>query len=129
VGIDARIVILPRTPRFVSTARVKWRHVGIQARNDLDYRKPFAYAISYEPLKIIGPAQALAQAHPPCVPQPEERRSIRVLEVAAIRPHLHRAILQQRIVTRIRRDFQQAILAMQVRVGGIAAARFVRISA
>ena len=99
--IDAGVVRLPGEPRFVRASRVKRRHVGIEPGDNLDYREALPDAVGHQRLKVLRPAQAAAQSHPPGVPQPEERLPVLVLEVQVIARYAHRAVLTERVIAGI----------------------------
>src|SRR5207249_11771394 len=97
-------------------ARVEGVHVGMQARDDLDDRKTFGLAIGGELLKFIGPVQALAQAHPPRVAEPKERRAVRVDEVAMVGRDLDEAMAIARVIAGVRLDLDRTFDAIEAAV-------------
>ena len=83
-GSDAAVVGLPGVTGFVGAARVERRHVRIKAGNDLNDVKALFFPVSRKLFEFVRPMQPMAKPHPPGVPQPEERRSVRVFQVAAV---------------------------------------------
>ena len=90
--IDPAQISFPRIAGFVCAARIKLRHVGIKPCHDLNDRKSLANAIGSQSLEVLGPAQPLAECHPPGVSQPEERRSIGMLKMTPIGRNLYGAV-------------------------------------
>ena len=120
-GVDPREVLVPRESGLVGGARFEAQHIGIQSGDDLDDVEAFFDAIQRERLEVTGPVQALAEAHPPGVGQPEEGRAVGELEVALVVGDAHRAVLQQRIRAAIGRDLECAVQAVQVGIAVVGA--------
>ena len=59
-------------------------HVRVKARHDLDDREALRDAVRDQLLEVARPRQALAQAEPPSVTEPEEGCAIGVLQITLV---------------------------------------------
>src|SRR5690349_19158297 len=91
------VILLPRKARLVAAALIESAHVGIQPGHDLHDIEAFILAVGSESFEFLRPVQALAQAHPPGVAQPEERRAVEMLEMPTIGRDANRAVPVERI--------------------------------
>jgi hypothetical protein len=121
--IDSRIALLPSEPRLVRSARIVRRHVGIQSRDDLHHGESLLCPIRRQSLKVAGPAQALAQAHPPRVTQPKERRAIRVFKVSPVLSNSNYSVPVKRVLACVSYRSQRAASLMQIAVRFVATNR------
>ena len=121
LGIDGGVVAIPRVAGFVGAALVEGLHVGIEAGHDLHHGETLLQAIGSEGLEAVGPAETLAQAHPPSVAEPEEGRAVGVLEVALIVGDSEHAMLVVRVVAAVSLHAQGALLIVQIGIGAVAA--------
>ena len=119
--VDPAEILRPRETGLVHAALVVPVHVGVEPSDDLDDRKALGDPVGGQLLEIGGPAQPLGEAHPPGVGQPEERRAVRMFQVAAIGGHAQEAAAQQRVVAGVARDHERAGLPVQVGVARVRA--------
>src|SRR5712692_3393097 len=127
--IDPGVVFLPGKPGFIRASRIVWLHVWVQACYDLHYIETFAGAISGQCLETTRPGKPLAQSHPPGVTQPEERRAIGMLEMTAVTAYTQGAVAVERVISRVRLDYQLARAVVQVGIGSVATHRAARVLA
>ena len=118
---DACVKFFPRLPGIAEAAFVERRHVRIKPGDDLDDGEALVAPVGGELLKFLGPLEPFHQAHPPGVAKPEERRAIRVGEMAAVIGHANRPVTEERVGAGVRRDDDFAPDAVQRRVGRIVA--------
>ena len=78
--------------------------------------KPFCLAIGGECFDFIRPVQPMAQAHPPGIAQPEERRAVGVLKISPVGRDSNRAVLVERVLAGVGFDSHFARDAVQTRV-------------
>src|SRR5688572_18577819 len=86
--IDALELLIPDLPTFITIARVDRRQLLFrnEPSHDLHNSEPFPLAIGSKLLKAF-PAQSIRKAGPPSIAKPEERRAIRMFEVAPVHAH------------------------------------------
>ena len=75
---------VPGKSGFISAAGIEGGHIGVKAGDDLNHGEAFGGAVGGEFLKVDRPLESLTETHPPGVGEPEERRSILVLEVTPV---------------------------------------------
>jgi hypothetical protein len=127
--LDARVELFPRLPGVAQPAFVEGRHVRIKPGDDLDDGEALVAPVGAELLKLLRPLKPLHQAHPPRITKPEERRAIRVREVAAIIRHANRAMPEERVGAGVSRHADLAADTVQGGVGRVAALRAVTMCA
>src|SRR5689334_20593903 len=105
LGHDACVLRLPGKARFVRAMRVEGMHVRVEARDQLNDIEALPNSISRELRELFGEMKAVTQTHPPGVTEPEERRAVRVFEMAMVRRDLNWAEVEERIGTGVRPYF------------------------
>ena len=111
--VNADKVLFVRHSSFVFPTRIKGRLVRIRsAADDLDHAKALGLAVGRKFLKAF-PGQPFAQAFPPGITQPEEWRAISMFKVPVILGHADRSVVIQRVVARVRHDFDFPFSAVQ----------------
>src|SRR5438477_1526044 len=113
---NPRVIGLPRVARLIRAARIERKHVGIKAGYDLDNIEAFGSPVCGEFLKLLGPAQPMAEAHPPGVAQPEEWRAVGVLEVSFVWRDSDLAVAKQRVLSAVCADLECALNSVQTRI-------------
>ena len=88
-----------RHARLVLPARLEHVLVGIRAAHDLHDIEALRCAVGAERFETVQ-IDALAEAFPPRVAEPEERRAVGVLEVAGVVGDTQESAAMQRVVTR-----------------------------
>jgi len=115
---DAEVARLVGLPALVLPARLEGPLVRVRAADYLDEREALGLAVGGQFLEAL-PGQALAQALPPGVAEPEEGRAVGVDEVAAVRAHPQRAVAIERVVAPVGDHLEFALDAVEPGVGPV----------
>ncbi len=98
-------VLDPGESGLVPAAWVEGRHVAVQSSHDLDDREALRFAVLGKGSYLLGPLEAFAQAHPPGVAKPEERRAVGMLEMPPVACNADRPVPIERVVALVGNDF------------------------
>jgi hypothetical protein len=82
--VDAGEIGFPWISCLIGSAWIVGLHVGVKSGHDLYHGKALLHAVGGQGFKVIRPAQAFAETHPPGVPEPEERSAVGIFEVAPV---------------------------------------------
>src|SRR6202034_1642391 len=82
--VEASVIRFPRISGLIGSAWIVGLHVGVESGHDLYYGKTLLHAVGGQGFKIVGPAQAFTESHPPGVSQPEERSAVGIFEMAPV---------------------------------------------
>ena len=119
-AVDAGPVLLPRPAALVRLARVPdalRRRVEFRQRpgDDLDEREALLDAVVQERPELVWPRESSGQAIPPGITDPQERGAVGVLQVPRTVSHAQSAVLEQRVVARVRDGLDLATEPVQLR--------------